>query len=289
MIKSMTGYGQAHFNHSGKKMTVEIKSLNAKQTEIYTRLPHYLKEKDIELRTFVTSLLERGKFDLYIHGDESGEEDISFNKILAYKYLEEIKSFYKEQNLKIPDETILHIMRLPDVLSGKEVLENEEWTQLKEAVSEACLKLDAFRQKEGKSLYFDLKKRIQIIIRLIEDIGKYEENRVTQIRNRLAFDLQSIVEKVAMDKNRFEQELIYYLEKMDFTEEKVRLKNHCDYFIDTMTEEGSNGRKLGFIAQEMGREINTIGSKAGHSLIQQIVVRMKDELEKIKEQLFNIL
>lgn len=285
----MTGYGQSHYNHSGKKMTVEIKSLNAKQTEIYTRLPQYLKEKDIELRTYVASILERGKFDLYIHGDESGEEDISFNKALAYKYLEEIKSFYKEQDLKMPDETILHIMRLPDVLSGKEVLENEEWEQLKNAVSEACHKLDAFRQKEGKALSLDLQKRIQIITRLIEDIGKYEEERIALIRNRLAVDLQAVVEKVAIDKNRFEQELIYYLEKNDFTEEKVRLQNHCEYFISTMNEETSIGRKLGFIAQEMGREINTIGSKAGHSLIQQIVVRMKDELEKIKEQLFNIL
>lgn len=290
MIKSMTGYGRASYSSAGRKMTVEIKSLNAKQSEIYTRLPQHIKEKDIELRTLVVSILERGKFDLNIHTDEeAGEAGINFNRNLASKYFEEIKSFYDEKGMHVPDETLLHILRLPDVMSGKEVMENDEWEELKNSVKSACLQLDEFRRKEGSVLFEDLGQRIKAIENLLAEIAPFEEERMAMVRNRLMNDLRTVSEKAGIDANRFEQELIYYLEKIDFTEEKVRLKNHCDYFMKTMNEETSNGRKLGFITQEIGREINTIGSKANHSLIQQVVVRMKDELEKIKEQLFNIL
>jgi len=290
MIKSMTGYGKASCILAGKKITVEIKSLNGKQADIYMRLPQIYKEKEIEIRSLVISLLERGKIDLYLTIEETGGENaVNINKTLVKNYFREIKSLYEETGISMPEETLLHILKFPDVLTGNENIQNEELELLKNTVSVACTLVDEFRKNEGRTLNNDLLQRIGLIVNMMSGIDPFEKERLGYIKNKLRNDLQEIADRVSVDENRFEQELIFYIDKIDFTEEKTRLKNHCDYFITTMEEGTANGKKLGFIAQEMGREINTLGSKANHSSIQQIVVQMKDELEKIKEQLLNIL
>lgn len=290
MIKSMTGYGKASCMLAGKKISVEIKSLNGKQADIYMRLPQFYKEKEIEIRSLVISLLERGKIDLYLAIEETvGENAININKTLVRSYYREIKSMYEETGIRMPEETLLHILKFPDVLTGNENIQDEEWELLKNTVTVACTLVDEFRKNEGNTLSNDLFKRIGLIINMMNEIDPFEKDRLVYIKNKLRNDLQEIADRVSVDENRFEQELIFYIDKIDFTEEKTRLKNHCDYFIKTMEECNANGKKLGFITQEIGREINTLGSKANHSSIQQIVVQMKDELEKIKEQLLNIL
>jgi len=290
MIKSMTGYGKASCLFSGRNYSVEIKTLNSKQADLFMRLPQSLKEKEIEIRTLIISLLERGKIDLFFSVEDVGERnEVQINRDLAKSYYGQIKSLYEETGAEMPAETLLHILKFPDVLNSNLGIQSDEWDVIKKLVSEACQSVDDFRKSEGLSLYKDLMERNHLISNMLEDVLPFEQERIHTIKTRLHNDLQEFAGKSNVDGNRFEQELIFYLERIDFTEEKTRLRNHCNYFIKTMKEDTANGKKLGFIAQEMGREINTIGSKANHSAIQQIVVQMKDELEKIKEQLLNIL
>jgi uncharacterized protein (TIGR00255 family) len=290
MLKSMTGFGKTVNENAGKKITVEIKSLNSKQADVYIKLPFAYREKETEIRNDIIKQLERGKIELsaFIEFKQT-DKPVSINKDVFASYYNQLKPIQEElfpdQN---PDWASI-ITRLPDILSQNTVeIDENEWKILQETINNAILQLIEFRNTEGKVLENDLLKRISNIENLHQQVAKYEPQRMETVRTRLNQNLSELLTKESFDKNRFEQELIYYLEKMDFTEEKVRLSNHCKYFRETCKEENS-GRKLGFICQEIGREINTLGSKANHSEIQQIVVQMKDELEKVKEQLLNIL
>jgi len=295
MIKSMTGYGKAGVEITGKKLTVEIKSLNSKQFDLNLKIPGYFREKELEVRNILMQALERGKIDLYISTEVTGEVPTSsFNHDLAKRYHKELLQL--RQELKEPStESLLQvILKMPDVLqtSREEITEND-WSGIVTAINEATRQLDIFRSNEGENLAADFRKRVRLILNMISETEPFEKTRITEIRERMIRDFSNLASAdlngSAPDKNRFEQEVIYYLEKLDFTEEKVRLRQHCEYFLETLEEPVSQGKKLGFIVQEMGREINTLGSKAAHAGIQRIVVQMKDELEKIKEQLGNIL
>ncbi len=288
----MTGYGKAECEFRNRKIVVEIKSLNSKQLDIIAKIANGLRDKEIELRNLLSARLQRGKIDFTVtvenQGDSSG---FIINKELARKYyyeLKEITSGFEEKNFS---EYLPVIMKLPDVLvPEKEEVTDEEWNKLTVTIDKAIDDIDRFRNDEGKSLEKELIGRNNTILELLEAITPYEAQRMEAQKAKILKDLNEIVHKKEdIDKNRFEQELVYYQDKLDITEEKVRLKKHCEYFAETLHEPESQGKKLSFIAQEMGREINTLGSKAGEANIQKIVVQMKDELEKIKEQLFNIL
>jgi len=285
----MTGFGKEVCEFKEKTISVEIKTLNSKQLDLYIRMPLNYREKDIEIRSLISKKLERGKVDLTLSIENADfTADYTFNKTLAKKYFEEFKTFSKEIN-ETEINLLPSILKMPEVLKKKEDEINEvEWTQIKSVLDKAIEEVDKFRSDEGKSLAKDFSERIELISKLLVKIEPFEKQRIENIRNRIHLSLKEITNEDTIDKDRFEQELIFYLEKLDITEEKVRLKNHCDYFFQTM-KESSSGKKLGFITQEIGREINTIGSKANDSDIQKLVVQMKDELEKIKEQLLNIL
>lgn len=289
MIKSMTGFGKYVAELSGKKLTVEIRSLNSKSLDLSVRMPYAYKEKELELRSDIGKQLERGKVDVTVFTESTQETiPVSLNKTLAKSYYAELKALSQELNDTTNDLLTL-ALKMPDVMKAeKEVTElNEtEWKQVKEAVDKAILAFQTFRSDEGKILENEFKTRIGVIDSLLQLVVGADAERVPNIRARIKNNLSEIAEK--LDENRFEQELIYYIEKLDITEEKLRLKTHLDYFLKTMQEQGA-GRKLGFISQEIGREINTIGSKANDATIQKLVVQMKDELEKIKEQLLNVL
>lgn len=283
----MTGFGKATAALKGKKITVEIRSLNSKQLDLNLRLSSYYRDKENEIRQEISQVAERGKVDLAIYSEQNAQTPgATINRKLAKAYHKEIHSLAKE--LKIDDEDILYlIMKMPDVFrTEKEELTDKEWKLVKQCMSKAIREFVKFREDEGRTLGKDLAKRISNIGKLLAEISVLDENRIPAVRERLQKGVEELREKV--DANRFEQELIYYIEKLDITEEKVRLKTHCDYFLKTM-EEASSGRKLGFISQEIGREINTIGSKANDAVMQKLVVEMKDELEKIKEQINNVL
>ena len=285
----MTGFGKEVCELNGKGISVEIRSLNSKQLDLYLRIPPKYREKELEIRTILSKKLERGKIDFTINIENSDvTADFIFNKTLAKKYFEELKSFSKEINE--PETNLLpSILKMPDVLKkNEEEINDDEWNQIKLVLDKAVEEVNIFRSDEGKILAKDFSERIEIIAKLLVKIEPFEKQRIENIRNRILLSLKEITNDEKIDKDRFEQELIFYLEKLDITEEKVRLKNHCEYFLQTM-KESSSGKKLGFIAQEIGREINTIGSKANDADIQKFVVQMKDELEKIKEQLLNIL
>ncbi len=291
MIKSMTGFGKAECEISGNKISIEIKTLNSKQFDTQIRLPNSYKQKEMEVRTLLLKKLERGKVELTLSLDQSDSvENYSINKTLAKKYFNELNSLASELGVK-PDEQIFSsILKLPDVLRSEEhQLDENEWKQILLAIDEAALKCDTYRIAEGHKLEADFKQRIELIVGFLEEIVEFEGDRIERIRAKFRKDLSDIIENQKIDENRFEQEIIYYLEKIDITEEKVRLKNNCEYFLQALDDAESNGKKLNFISQEIGREVNTIGSKANHSDIQKLVVQMKDELEKVKEQLFNIL
>jgi uncharacterized protein (TIGR00255 family) len=291
MMISMTGFGKASCECKSKTVLVEIKSLNSKQLDIYTRLPNVYKDKDIDIRNLISQGLKRGKIDLCITIENSiVSAGAKINEQLVKDYYLQLKQISDKLQIK-PDENILSsIMRFPDVLiTCQEEIDEDEWLKVTAAIENAIEALDEYRIQEGKSLEADILGRIGIITRLLESITPFEEDRIQKMRDKIFNSVSQLVEKEKIDSNRFEQELIYYLEKFDITEEKIRLINHCDFFYEVSKEEVPVGKKLGFIAQEMGREINTIGSKANHSEIQKIVVQMKDELEKIKEQLNNIL
>jgi uncharacterized protein (TIGR00255 family) len=289
MIKSMTGFGKASGTFLNKKITVEIKSLNSKQLDLNLRLPGIYKEKELELRSFLGKEIERGRVDVFIN-TESAEDtaDLSINKSLAMSYYQDLKELAEATGEKT--DFLALIMRMPDVLKNERPqLQPEEWQQLMEISIQAIGAFNQFRKDEGVSLKKDIVNRIELILENLKQVETFDQDRINNTREKLLKNLNEFVEKGNIDNNRFEQELIYYLEKFDITEEKVRLKTHCDYFLKTMETEASEGRKLGFITQEIGREINTIGSKANHAEIQKRVVQMKDELEKIKEQMLNVL
>ncbi len=287
----MTGFGKATAEIPGKKVTVEIRSLNSKQLDLNLRLPYLYKEKELELRAEISKQIERGKVDVTVFTEATQDSlPVAINKTLAKTYYKELKTLCAE--LGESDQNLLAmVLKMPDVMKAeREVVEldEEEWKQIKATVDKAIDAFQKFRSDEGKTLSNEFTTRIGLIDNLLVEVVKMDAARVENIRTRIKNSLSEVIEKEKIDQNRFEQELVYYIEKLDITEEKLRLKTHIDYFLNTMKEPVS-GRKLGFISQEIGREINTIGSKANDASVQKQVVQMKDELEKIKEQLLNVL
>ncbi len=291
MIKSMTGYGKAIAETPQKKITIEIKSLNSKQLDLNTKMPWLYKEKETEIRNLISQRLDRGKIDFSIYFDIIDNEVATvINKTSVRNYYNQFKEIAADLKIELDDQIFSAIMKLPDTLkTEKTEMTESEWETVKTQIIESVTMLDLYRIEEGNSIMTDLKKCIGNILTLLESIGTFEAGRITKVREKLAALLEEHVGSENIDKNRFEQELIFYLEKYDINEEKVRLKTHCEYFIETMNTPSPNGKILNFIAQEIGREINTIGSKANDASIQKMVVMMKDELEKIKEQTLNVL
>ncbi len=287
----MTGFGKSVTEIPGKKVTVEVRSLNSKALDLNLRLPYIYKEKELGLRSDISKQIERGKIDLTVFTESNQETlPVAINKTLAKTYYKELKALSEELNENSTNLLAL-VVKMPEVMKAeREVVELDEaeWEQVKMAVDKAIEAFQKFRSDEGKILANEFQTRIGIIYSLLADVVKMDESRVENVRTRIKNNIAEFVEKEKIDQNRFEQELIYYIEKLDITEEKLRLKTHLDYFTNTL-QEPSSGRKLGFISQEIGREINTIGSKANDAAVQKLVVQMKDELEKIKEQLLNVL
>tara|TARA_B100000780_G_scaffold106570_1_gene74618 strand:+ start:3675 stop:4544 length:870 start_codon:yes stop_codon:yes gene_type:complete len=289
MIQSMTGFGRATLVLPKKKITVEVKSLNSKQVDINTRIPSFYKEKELEVRSLLTNTLRRGKIELAIFVENTGtDSQHKINKELVSSYMNTLK----EVGLGDVSSSALltTAMRLPDAMKvEREEFDKDEWKAVMNVVKEAVAALVDYRQSEGLSLEKDIKHQIATIDSLHNEVPKYEQERIITIKERISSKLTDVLQSVDFDRDRLEQEMIYFIEKLDVSEEKVRLKNHCEYFIETMNTGDFNGKKLGFISQELGREINTMGSKANHTEIQKLVVEMKDALEKIKEQVLNIL
>lgn len=288
----MTGYGKASGAGETKTITVEIKTLNSKQADVSLRLPNAYSRKEMALRSLLASRLKRGKIYCQINIENRGAEPpVSINKELAVRYIDELNEISRLAGVGQSPDLIAIAARLPEVIVNKEEdVSKEEFETVKNIVGKALDDVDVFRADEGEHLAGDFRTRIKSILHLLESIKPYEESRLEKIRERLTAEMSKFSEKINVDENRFEQELIFYLEKLDITEEKIRLAKHCNYFAATLEEDGEEkGKKLGFVLQEIGREINTIGSKANDASIQKIVVQMKDELEKIKEQMMNIL
>jgi uncharacterized protein (TIGR00255 family) len=285
----MTGFGRATLVLPNKKITVEVKSLNSKQVDINTRIPSFYKEKEMEVRSYLSSSLRRGKIELGIFIENTGTvSQHQINDALVKDYIQRLQATSEEP---ISSGQLLGIaMRLPDAMKvEREELDKQEWDAVNKVIHEAVENLIDFRKTEGLSLEKDIKEQINKIDDLHNEVPQYEEDRIITVKERLESKLNDLQQSADIDENRLAQEMIFYVEKLDISEEKVRLKNHCVYFLETMESTESNGKKLGFIAQELGREINTMGSKANHAQIQKIVVQMKDALEKIKEQILNAL
>lgn len=291
MIQSMTGYGKATAFYEGKKINIEVKSLNSKALDLSTRIAPPYREKEMEIRQMITSALERGKvdFSLWIEKDET-QAATPINGAILENYYRQISALSEEKGIPAPQDWFSTLLRLPDVMSKAEITETteEEWKAVRAAVEEAINKLVEFRKQEGLALFHKFTEKLDNIEALMKSIEPYEKGRVEKIRERI-IDTLTKTFSVEYDKNRLEQELIYYIEKLDISEEKQRLTNHLNYFRETMQDGHGQGKKLGFIAQEMGREINTTGSKSNQAEMQNIVVRMKDELEQIKEQVLNVM
>ncbi len=285
MIQSMTGYGKSVLQLPNKKISIEVKSLNSKSLDLNTRMPSIYREKELEVRKLIASKLERGKVDFSLYMEITGEETTTqINKTVVRQYIKQLKEVVDG------DETELLKMaiRLPDaVTTERDEIDEDEWTEIEEEINSALAKINQYRLDEGKSLESEFFDRVKNISDLLEEVISMDPERIEGVRERLHKGVAELKEKV--DENRFEQELVFYIEKFDITEEKVRLRNHLDYFVNALESDDSNGRKLAFISQEMGREINTIGSKSNFAPMQKLVVQMKDELEKIKEQLLNVL
>jgi len=291
MIKSMTGYGKAMAETQQKKIGIEIKSLNSKQLDLNTKMPWRFKEKEPEIRNLISQKLNRGKIDFAIFFEMIDDDAATvINKSAVKNYYDQFKEIAADLKIDLDDQIFTTIMKLPDTLKTEkpEIPENE-WEIVKNHIIESVDMLDLYRIEEGNSIMLDLKKCIGKILSLLDTVKTFEAGRIEKIREKLMSILKENMGSENIDKNRFEQELIFYLEKYDINEEKVRLKTHCDYFLETMNTPSPNGKILSFIAQEIGREINTIGSKANDASIQKLVVMMKDELEKIKEQTLNVL
>ncbi len=294
MIRSMTGFGKAETVFGDKKITAEVRSLNSKQLDLSVKLPQLYRSKDYEIRAMAAKVLQRGKVDIYVNYEVTATAGaVAINRDLFSAYYSQLREITSDNGIKWGGETmdanlIQSILRMPDVVAHEtDDASEEEVATLKKVIEEALVKTDEFRQTEGKVLITDLLARVDLIEGAIDKVTPYEKARTEVIKNRIRESIESI--GLQVDSNRLEQEIIFYVEKLDVTEEKVRLRNHCHYFRDVAAKEENPGKKLGFIAQEMGREINTLGSKANNSDMQRIVVEMKDELEKIKEQLLNIL
>ena len=286
----MTGYGSAKGTVGTQSVTVEIRSLNSKFLELNVRLPLQFRDKELEIRADVGKLLERGKADLNVSIDNNElAKRSTVNKEIFLAYYEDLKSLATETGMS--DENMLDaILKLPAVLnSEKSEMDETQWKQLKALIQSAVEQFNLFRSNEGNVLEQDVTQRLNAIENAVPQLEQYEQARIESVRARLHKSVNELKDQLNIDTNRFEQELIYYIEKLDISEEKVRLKSHCDYFFQTMNSKEANGKKLGFITQEIGREINTIGSKANDANMQRIVVEMKDELEKLKEQLANVL
>lgn len=291
MIKSMTGFGKEVLENEARKITIEIRTLNSKQLDLNLRLPQIYREKELDIRSIVGKYIERGKVDISINIEQKNVAAAPvISKALARHYYNELKEVSESINQSNDYDYLSMIVKMPEVLVSPEIeIDDKEFGELLSTIQLACDKVNTFRINEGKILEKDFIQRINTIIELLQKVTSFEETRTTRIRGRIKSNLEAFSQDVQSDKNRFEQEVIYYLEKLDITEEKIRLKKHCDYFLETLLKDSSAGKKLGFVSQEIGREINTMGAKANDFDIQQIVVLMKDELEKIKEQLFNIL
>lgn len=287
----MTGYGKATVAYNGKKINVEIKSLNSKALDLSTRIAPIYREKEMEIRQMLSGALERGKVDFCIWVEKDAAADATpINGALVESYYRQIKDIAARTGIPEPQDWFATLLRMPDVMAKTEteVLDDEEWATARAGIADALEKLLEFRRQEGAALQRKFAEKINNITKLLKAIEPYEKARVEKIRVRIVESLSNMHE-VEYDKNRLEQELIYYIEKLDISEEKQRLANHLHYFVETMEDGHGQGKKLGFIAQEMGREINTTGSKSNHAEMQNIVVKMKDELEQIKEQVLNVL
>jgi len=291
MIQSMTGFGKADGEFSNKKITIEIKSLNGKQLDITSKISGIYKEKELEIRNEVAQQLERGKIEISLSVDNS-ERDYPnlLNRGLVMSYLTQIQELANEMQMPVPENVLETILRLPDALkTDYSELAPQDWAAAQKILSQSLDIVQKFRRQEGKMLDEFFRLRISNIAALLEQIPQYEQQRIEKVRERIREELATFSESIDYDENRFEQEMIYYIDKLDINEEKSRLSNHLKFFTETLDEKTSQGKKLGFIAQEIGREVNTLGSKANHSEMQKIVVMMKDELEQIKEQLLNVL
>lgn len=292
MILSMTGFGKASVVYKNKKITAEIKSLNSKQLDFAIRLPQQYREIELVLRNMVAKLLERGKVDLYVYSETTEEAaPAMLNVPLLTTYMKQLQQLSQTLGIPQPQDWLATLLRLPDAIktdSATAETDEGELEAIKQAVEKATTALIEFRTQEGDRLEKFFKQKIENIRTLLADVAQYEGERVAKIKARI-LDSLSKLDGVEYDHNRFEQEMIFYIEKLDINEEKLRLQNHLDYFIDTLDNGHGQGKKLGFISQEMGREINTLGSKSNHAKMQIIVVKMKDELEQIKEQVFNVM
>ena len=291
MLHSMTGFGKASCEYNNKKIVIEIKSLNSKQLDVQTRIAALYREKDIELRNAIASRLERGKIDLSLYIEDAGSTAATrINQAVVENYRKQIIDTCSTLDMPTPENMMGVILRMPEVLKTEvSVLDENEWHVILDLLDQAFAQIEAFRIQEGQSLYNMFVSKINAIGTLLAEVEPYESERLTKIKSRIEEGLKTLEDKITIDRNRLEQEMIFYIEKLDINEEKVRLRNHLNYFIETMDKEHAPGKKLGFIAQEMGREINTLGSKSNHSEMQIIVVKMKDELEQIKEQVLNVL
>ena len=291
MIRSMTGYGKSEAELNNAKLSIEIKTLNSKQIDLNVRLPHAYNSKEVEVRSLVSKSLERGKIAVFINKESLGEDTKhEINSDLAKSYYTQIKAIAEEVGDN-STEILSTIMRMPDVVKqNTSEVDKSELQQLMQLVKDTLANVDEFRIEEAKAMEEDFRLRIANILELLIQVEPLETTRIERVKDRLEQALLKNIDESKVDKNRFEQEVIFYLEKFDITEEKVRLKKHCSYFIETLDNNSiSKGKKLGFITQEIGREINTLGSKSNDSDMQKIVVNMKDELEKIKEQALNVL
>lgn len=286
MIHSMTGYGKAAAECTDKKVTVEIRSLNSKNLDVNTRIPFLYREKELEIRKIISERLHRGKVDFSVNTESTAaNKNQQINPKIIKAYIAEFKQIVPDAS---DTELLSIVMRLPDVMTfTSDEVDEEEWSTVLKLMNEAIDNLNGFRLQEGMAIKEDFVKRIQNIEQLLSEVEPYEKERIETLKERFLKNLEEL--NTEYDENRYEQELIFYIERLDITEEKVRLAQHCKYFIETLDSDESEGKKLGFICQEIGREINTLGSKSNHSALQKIVVQMKDELEKIKEQILNIL
>ena len=290
MIQSMTGFGKVTAELHAKKVTIEIKALNSKQLDLFTRIPSIYREKEMDIRSMLSQKLERGKIEFIITIENIGRDVATkINASAVENYKKQIEDIAESLNISQPTEWFPTLLRLPDVIKTEMAeADEEEWDIVFKAIEETVRKLCEFRIQEGEMLNKLFEQKILNISKLLKEVEPYEKERLDKIKARITDNLQKIPE-VQVDTNRLEQEMIYYIEKLDINEEKTRLENHLKYFIETLSSHHGQGKKLGFIAQEIGREINTLGSKSNHAEMQQIVVQMKDELEQIKEQVLNVL
>ena len=291
MIKSMTGFGKASGEYGNKKITAEIKSLNSKQADVTVKVASVYKDKEIEIRNEISNILKRGKIEFSLTVDDSElYYPVRINKAVVRSYSSQIEEIAAEMHIKTPENMLGIILQIPEAfITASADLADEEWAAVHKIIISAVEQLQNFRTQEGKALETIFRTKIANIAALLEQIPQYETERIDKVREKLLESLQVISDSIEYDKNRLEMEMIFYIDRLDVNEEKARLKNHLQYFIETMEIEQEQGKKLGFIVQEIGREINTLGSKANHSEMQKIVVIMKDELEQIKEQILNVL